>query len=81
MQVSHDVRANFARFYFLQLSLNSLIYVAFVSHCAARGNFLAMCLRTSAKVWRHFGDGFTTYAMTWRRFCDDFCRTKKVLHV
>ena len=23
------------------------------------------------------GDGFPTYVMTWRRFCDDFCRTKK----
>ena len=36
-----------------------------------------MCLRTSAKGWRRVSDGFATYAMTWRRFCDDFCRTKK----
>ena len=26
---------------------------------------------------RRVGDGFAIYAMTWRRFCDDFCRTKK----
>ena len=26
---------------------------------------------------RRVGDGSATYAMTWRRFCDDFCRTKK----
>ena len=36
-----------------------------------------MCLRTSAKGWRQVGDGFATYAMTWRRFCDNFFRTKK----
>ena len=36
-----------------------------------------MCLRTSAKGWRQVHDGFATYAMTWQRFCDDFCRTKK----
>ena len=26
--------------------------------------------------WQRVGDGLATYAMTWRRFCDDFCRTK-----
>ena len=26
---------------------------------------------------RIVGNGLATYAMTWRRFCDDFCRTKK----
>ena len=36
-----------------------------------------MCLRTSAKGWRRVGDVFATYAMTWRRFCDDVCRIKK----
>ena len=59
------------------MSQNGLLYVAYLSHCADRGNFLAMCLRTSAKGWRRVGDGFATYGMSWRRFCDDFCRTKK----
>ena len=36
-----------------------------------------MCLRTSAKGWRRAGGVFATYALTWRRFCDDFCRAKK----
>ena len=58
-------------------SRNGLIYGTYLSHCAYRGNFLAMCLRTSAKGWRWAGYGFPTYAMTWRRFCDDFCCTKK----
>ena len=35
-----------------------------------------MCLRTSAKGWQRVRDGFATYVMTWRRFCDDFCCTK-----
>ena len=48
-----------------------------VRHCADRGNFLAMCLRTSAKGWRRVRDGFATYAMTWRRFFNIFCCTKK----
>ena len=38
---------------------------------------LTTFLRTSAKGWRRVRDGFATYAMTWRRFCDNFCRTKK----
>ena len=73
VRVSHDVRANFNQF----ISRNGLIYVAYLWHCADRGIFLAMCLRTSAKGWRQVGDGFATYAMTCRRFCDDFCHTKK----
>ena len=36
-----------------------------------------MCLLTSAMGWRRVRNGFATCAMTWRRFCDDFCRTKK----
>ena len=57
VRVSHDVRANFNQFYFSQLSLEySLIYVAYLSHCADRGNFLAMCLRTSAKGLRRVRD-------------------------
>ena len=76
-RVSHDVRANFDQFFIAIKSRNGLIYVAYLSHCADRGNFLAMCLRMSAKGWRRVRDGFATYAMTWRRFCDNFCRTKK----
>ena len=70
-RVSHDVHANFDQFYLSQLSL------VYLSHCVDRGNFFAMCLRTSAKGWRRVDDGFATYAMTWRRFCDNFCRTIK----
>ena len=58
-------------------SLNGLIYVPYLSQCVDGENFLVMCLRTSAKGWRRVGDGFATYAMPLRRFCDDFCRTKK----
>ena len=66
VRVSHDVRANFNQFYFSQFkSQNSLINVAYLSHCADRGNFLARCLRTSVKGWRRVCDGFATYAMTW----------------
>ena len=56
-RVSHDVRANFDQFYLSQLGL---IYVAYLSHCADRGNFLAMCLQTSAKGWQRVRDGFPT---------------------
>ena len=34
-----------------------------------------MCLAVCEHL-RRVGDGFATYAMTWRRFCDEFCRTK-----
>ena len=49
VRVSQDVRANFNQFYFSQLSLEKVlfIYVAYLSHCADRGNFFVMCLRTS----------------------------------
>ena len=73
-RVSHDSRANINQFYVSQFSLEMVL---FMSHCADRGNFLPMCLRTSAKSWGRVCDGFATYAMTWRRFCDEFCRTKK----
>ena len=53
-RVSHDVRANFDQFYFIAIkSRNGLIYVAYLSHCADRRNFLAMCLRTPATGSRH----------------------------
>ena len=45
LRVSHDVHANFISVLFLAIkSQNGLIYVAYLSHCADRGNFLAMCL-------------------------------------
>ena len=78
VRVSRDVRANFNVLFLAIKSQNGLIYVAYLSHCADHGNFLAMCLRMSAKGWRRVRDGFATYAMTWRRFCDDFCRTKSI---
>ena len=57
VRVSHDVRANFIQFFFLEIkSRNGLIYVAYLSHCADRGNSFAMCLRTSAKDWRRVRD-------------------------
>ena len=77
MRVSHDVRANFNQLFLSIKSRNSLIYVSYLSHCADRGNFLAMCLRTSVKGWRRVCDGFAIYAMTWRRFCDVFLSHKK----
>ena len=64
-RVSNDVRANLNPFnYFAIKSLNGLIYVAYLSHCADHGNFIAMCLRTSAKGWRRVGDDVATYAVT-----------------
>ena len=57
MRVSHDVLANFNQFYFVAImSRNSFIYVAYLSHCADRGNFLVMCLPTSEKGWRRVRD-------------------------
>ena len=38
----------------------------------AETSLLCVCERL-----RRVGDGFATYAMTWRRFCDNFCHTKK----
>ena len=79
VRVSHDVHANLKSVLFLAIkSRNGLIYVAYLSHCADRGNFLAICLRTSTKGLPRVHDGFATYAMTWRWFCDDFCRTKSI---
>ena len=34
-------------------------------------------LRCVCERLRRVGDRFATYAMTWRRFCNIFCRTKK----
>ena len=57
-RMSHDVRANFDQFYSSQISLEMVLCdnVAYLSLCADRGNFLVMCLRTSAKGWRRVCD-------------------------
>ena len=50
---SHGSRANFNQFYFSPLSLEMVLLM---SHCADRGKFLAICLRTSVKGWRRVRD-------------------------
>ena len=74
VRVSHDVRANFNQFYFSQLSLKMVL---FMSHICRIVQIVETSLRCVCERLRRVGDGFATYAMTWRRFCDDFCRTKK----
>ena len=76
VRVSHDVRANFNQFYFSQLSLE---IVLFMSHICRIVQIAKTSLRCVCECLSRVGDGFATYAMTWRRFCDDFCRTKKNL--
>ena len=74
--VSHDIHANFNQFYFSQLSLEMLLFMSHICHlCRSRK---APCdVFANVCELRRVGDGLATYAMTWRRFCDDFCRTKK----
>ena len=74
VRVSHDVRAIFNQFYFSQLSLEMVL---FMSHICRIVQIAESSLRCVCERLQKFGDGFATYAMTWRRFCDDFCRTKK----
>ena len=74
VRVSHDVRVNFNQFYFLQLSLE---IVLFMSHICRIVQIAEPSLGCVWERLRRVGNGFATYAMTWRRFCDDFCRTKK----
>ena len=73
-RVSHDVRANFDQFYLSQLSLEMVL---FMSHICRIVQIAETSLRCVCERLRRVGDGFATYAMTWRRFCDNFCRTKK----
>ena len=74
VRVSHDVRANFNLFYFSPLSLEMVL---FMSHICRIVQIAETSLRCVCERLRRVGDGFTTYVMTWRRFCNDFCRTKK----
>ena len=74
VRVSHDVHANFNQFYLSQLSLEMVL---FMLHICRILQIAETSLRCVCECLGRVGDGFATYAMTWRRFCDDFCRTKK----
>ena len=69
-RVSHH-SANFNQFYFSQLSLEMVLFICRIVHIAETS------LRCVCERLQWVCDEFTTYAMTWRRFCDDFCHTKK----
>ena len=73
-RVSHDVRANFDQFYLSQLSLEMVL---FMSHICRIVQIAEASLQCVCENLRRVGDRFATYAMTWRRFCHNFCRTKK----
>ena len=51
--------------------------VLFMSHICRIVQIVETFLRCVCERLRRVGDGFATYAMTWGRFCNDFCRTKK----
>ena len=73
-RVSHDVRAHFDQFYLSQLSFEMVLFMSRICRIVqiAETSLRCVCERLG-----RVGDGFATYAMTWRRFCDNFCRTKK----
>ena len=75
VRVSHNICANFIQFYFSQLSLEMVL---FMSHICRIVQIAETSLGCVCERLRRVGDGFATYAMTWRRFCDDFCRTKSI---
>ena len=74
VRVSHDIRANLNQFYFSQFSLEMVLFMSHICHIV---QIVETALRCVCERLLRVGDGFATYAMTWRRFCDDFCRTKK----
>ena len=74
VRMSHDVRANLNQFYFSQISLEMVL---FMSHICRIVQIAETSLQCNCERLRRVGDGFVTYAMTWRRFGDHFCRTKK----
>ena len=78
VRVSHDVRANFKQFYFSQLSLEMVLFMSHICHIVqiAESSLRCVCERL-----RRVGDGFTTNAMTWRRFCDDFVAQKSTTYL
>ena len=73
-RVSHDSRANFNQFYLSQLSLKMVLFMSRICRIV---QIAETSLRCVCERLRRVGDGFATYAMTWRGFCDNFCRTKK----
>ena len=75
VRVSHDVRANFNQFYFSQLSLEMVLFMSRICRIV---QIAETSLRCVCERLRRVGDGFATYAMTLRRFCDDFRRTKSI---
>ena len=72
-QVSHKVLANFDQFYLSQFSLEMVLFMSHICRIVqiAETSFQCVCERL-----RRVGNAFVTYAMTWQRFCDYFCRTK-----
>ena len=51
--------------------------VLFMSHICRMVQIAESSLRYVCERLRRVDDGYAIYAMTWRRFCEDFCRTKK----
>ena len=74
MRASHDVRSHFDQFYFSQLSLEMVLFMSHMCSIMQIAETSSLCV---CERLQRVGDGFATYAMTWRRFCNDFCRTKK----
>ena len=74
VRVSHDVRANFNQFYFSQLSLEMVLLM---SHICRIVQIAETSLRCVCERLRRVGDGFATYAMTWRRFAIIFVAQEK----
>ena len=69
--MSHDCRATLARVYHdVRADFNQFYYLSQVK--IAETKLQCVCERL-----RRVGDGCATLAITWRLFCDDFCRTKK----
>ena len=73
-RVSHDVRANFGQFYLSQLSLEMVLFMSHICHIV---QITETSLRNVCERLQRVRDGFPTYVMTWRRFCHNFCCTKK----
>ena len=74
VRVSHDVHANFNQFYFSQLSLEMVL---FMSHICRIVQIAESSLRCVCERLGRVGDGFATYAMTWRQFSGDFLFAQK----
>ena len=78
VRVSHDVRAMFNQFYFSQLSLEMILFMSHIYRIVQIEETSLRCVCERLRRVGDVGDGFATYAMTWRRFCDDFCRKKSI---